>query len=172
MVRFCQFGDRGLHRVQELSVLRFRGSSRCVPPSSFLHVKVLWQWHAKIAQVLRDPLNLGHREELLDDLSQLGDALRGVDGDSKMRSVLEALRVPRVQRAQLVDDPSLAPARRCRLSSLSRSDVPEPLRFVDTLVDEQIDVVEKEPGAFLGGDFVRQASFGELAGLLEDPGIA
>ena len=50
-------------------------------------------------------------EEFLDDLSQLGDALRRIDGDPQVWSRCRGPSCAGVQRAQLVDDPSLAPAR-------------------------------------------------------------
>src|SRR5437899_9836292 len=47
------------------------------------------------------------KEESRDEVAQRRDGIRGVDGRPQVRSVLDALRVPRPERADLVDDPAL-----------------------------------------------------------------
>jgi hypothetical protein len=111
-------------------------------------------------------------EELLDDLAQLRNVLRRIDGHAQVRPVVEALGVPGVQRPKFVDDPPLAPAGRYRLTrALARRDMPEPLRFVYALGDEQVDVLEEKPRAIRGCHLARLSPFGEVAGLLEDPWV-
>ena len=61
---------------------------------------------------VRPKLGRTLQKEVFDDPAQLRDRLGGVDRDAQLRSALEALRVPGAQRAQLVDDPALAAARR------------------------------------------------------------
>ena len=50
-------------------------------------------------------------EELRDDVAELRDGFGGVDGHAQVGSVVEPLGVPRVQRAQLVDDPAVVASR-------------------------------------------------------------
>ena len=61
----------------------------------------------------RSPSDRGQAggKELRDDLAELRDRLGGVDGHAQVRSVVESLGVPRVQRAQLVDDPAVVASR-------------------------------------------------------------
>ena len=74
-----------------------------------------------------------------------------------MRSVVEAFRVPRRERAQLVDDPFVV-ARRTRL--------------VDALVLQHVDVVEEEASAVVERHVASGPAGGELFGLRENPRIA
>ena len=66
------------------------------------------------------------RKILLDNLSQLRHALRAVDADAQLRATVEPLRVPRTQRAQLVDDPPLVAAGRACPHRLLGERRPEP----------------------------------------------
>ena len=50
------------------------------------------------------------QKEVLNQRTQLWNRLRRVDGDSQLRSAVEAFRVPGAERANLVDDPAFAAA--------------------------------------------------------------
>src|SRR5512132_2155706 len=99
-----------------------------------------------------------------------------------MAAVLEPLRVPGAERANLVHDPSLSP--RLRPSEFGEAgliplegpglpgDVPKTLGLVDPLVQQEGDVVEKETAASLHAYRARHAARGDVGGLGEDPRIA
>ena len=99
-----------------------------------------------------------------------------VDRDPQVRSVVEPFRVPRAQRAQLVDDPALVAARRRvarrhRLARARRAGSPRPRRRRSC--EQQIDVVEQELAALLERDRRAAARPGrQIGGLREDPRIA
>src|SRR5437773_8059341 len=74
-----------------------------------------------------------------------------------MRAVVEALRIPRSQRPQLVDNPAIVGG--CA-------------RPVDALLQKQLDVVEEEAPAILERHRACQASAEQVHRLRQNPGIA
>src|SRR5262245_63273619 len=90
-----------------------------------------------------------------------------------MGSAVESFRIPGVERPELVDHPAIVTARGCRrLRRLARCDVPKAFRLIDTLVHQQIDVVEEELAALVRSDGPQRLPGHERRGLLENPGIA
>ena len=92
-----------------------------------------------------------------------------------MRSVVQSLGVPGVQRPQLVDDPAVVPPRRAlRLLStlLAGRNVTEAFFFVQALLLQHLDVGEQELGTIGIGYLARCASSREIRGLPENPWIA
>src|SRR4029079_1527437 len=96
-----------------------------------------------------------------------------------MRSVVEALRVPRVQRAQLVDHPSVVTSRGiaalgCRLTGVGtrRGGVAEAFVLARALVEQQLDVLEQECAALLVRDVARHFTARHGGRLLENPWVA
>ena len=96
------------------------------------------------------------------DRPQRGDRLGRIDRDAQVGSVVDALRVPGVQRAQLVDDPAVVTARGARRrsgrSAPAGRDVPEALGLVGAFVQQQLDVVEQELPALLAVEISRGVS--------------
>src|SRR5687767_10482168 len=90
----------------------------------------------------------GREKELVDDIVKLGNRLAAVDPDSELRAAVESLRIPAAECADLVDHPALATSSGWWLEIGGQpivrtgSDVTEPLRFVDALVEQQLDVIE------------------------------
>src|SRR6186713_3563859 len=105
----------------------------------------------------------GDAEELGDDLAQLRDRLGGIDGDAKMRAVVDAFRIPGIQRPQLVDNPAIVASRGlstlgCRAKGRgirAWRDVPEARGLARPLVQQQVDVLEQELSALGHGDLAR-----------------
>ena len=89
-------------------------------------------------------------------------------GRAQVRPALEALGVPGAERAELVDHPALAAARRGRASAPDRRDVPEAFGFPVAVVEQQVDVVEQELPALLAAS--PRAARGPRAGRAPAPG--
>src|SRR5262245_63084662 len=100
---------------------------------------------------------LAGKEKRPDCLAQSGQRIGRVDGGPEVRSVVEALGVPRRQSAHLVDDPSV---------------VGEGTGFVDSFVPQQIDVVQEEAPAIFERDRPSRAARDEIRCLSKNPGIA
>src|SRR4029078_2515265 len=83
-----------------------------------------------------------------------------------------ALRVPGVQRAQLVDDPAFAATCRDRRDVLPRRLMAEPVLLVDALVEQELDVVEQKLPALFERDLERRLAGSFRRRLLKDPRIA
>src|SRR5207248_525102 len=79
--------------------------------------------------------------------------LSRVDGGTKERSAVDALRKVGRQRADLVDDPAVVRNR---------------TGFVDSLVEQQFDVVKQETSAILGRHQVRGTSGRQVRRLRQD----
>src|SRR5687768_17351339 len=89
-------------------------------------------------------------EELIDDLAQIRDRFTAVDPHAEVRAAFESLRVPAAERANLVDDPTFAAARRRRRIRFgrpafgARRDVPESAGFIHPVTEEKADVFEEK----------------------------
>src|SRR5687768_9110321 len=90
----------------------------------------------------------GRERELGDDIVKLGNRLAAVDTDSELRAAVESLRIPAAECPDLVDHPALATSSGWWLAIGGQpivrtgGDVTEPLRFVDALVEQQLNVIE------------------------------
>src|SRR5688500_16908420 len=91
------------------------------------------------------------------------DRFRGVDRHAQLRSSIETLRIPGIQRAQLVDDPFAAATRRGidrRVWILSGGAVAETVALAQALGKKQVDVLEKKLAALFHRDRARLAAVG------------
>src|SRR4029453_3296577 len=95
-------------------------------------------------------------EECRDHIPHMLQRLSAIDGGAEVRSVLEAFGVPRAERAKLIDDPAIV-----RLCA----------RLIDSLAQEELDVVNQETAALLERDGTRRVAGDDIARLGEDPGI-
>src|SRR5258705_2185168 len=96
-------------------------------------------------------------EKRRNGLAERRKRIDGVDSRPQVRSVVEALGVPRPERAQLDDDPPI---------------VAQGARFVHAFLQKQLDVVEKESPAILERHKTRRAARREIRRLRKNPRIA
>src|SRR5262249_32303548 len=98
-----------------------------------------------------------HLKKVFDRLSKDAKRFRRVDCRPKVGSVLETLGVPRRERAQLIDDPSIVRHRAC---------------LVDPLAQQQIYIVKEKATPILQRDEPWRTAGGEIVCLREDPRIS
>src|SRR5204863_5975807 len=92
-----------------------------------------------------------------------------------MRAVVETLRVPGAECADLINEPSIMAARGrlplFLMHRFRRCDMAEPVGFMDAFAHEQCDVLEEELSAIAQRDLARCSACGEVRGLRENPWI-
>src|SRR5471032_1751693 len=88
-----------------------------------------------------------------------------------MRAAVEPLRVPGAERAELVDNPPVVACRRGMRRRVAHS-VAETLWLADALVEQQLDVIEKELTALRRTDGAHWTTCREVGRLRQNPRIA
>ena len=113
----------------------------------------------------------GH-EEVFNEVTELRNAVGAVDGHSKMRARVQALRVPGAECPQLVDDPALVTS--CGHDCLrhARRDVTKALLLVFALIEKEIDVIEQELTSLLHRHRPGSPACDKVCGLSKNPRIA
>src|SRR6202171_2676296 len=87
---------------------------------------------------------LGCKKERRHEAAELVERLRGVDGSSQVRAVVEALGVPGAESTELVDHPAMVRSGVCRADRLGLGHMAEARRLMNPLVHQQLDVLEEE----------------------------